>query len=77
MTARAATGQIDFAGRQFMTADIPLFKRFEESNGYSTYIWPRPYGSDVVLQFNLNHPGQRAARDLPGRALSPRDVAGH
>ena len=56
MTARAATGQIDFAGRQFMTADIPLFKRFEESNGYSTYVWPRPYGSDVVLQFNLNHP---------------------
>ncbi len=56
MAAKASTGQIDFAGRQFMTADIPLFKRFEQHNGYSTYVWPRPYGSDVVLQFNLNHP---------------------
>ena len=55
MAAKASTGQIDFAGRQFMTADIPLFKRFEQHNDYSTYVWPRPYGSDVVLQFNLNH----------------------
>ena len=55
MAAKASTGQVDFAGRQFMTADIPLFKRFEKKNGYSTYIWARPYGSDVVLQFNLNH----------------------
>jgi peptide/nickel transport system substrate-binding protein len=55
MAAKASTGQVDFAGRQFLTADIPLFKRFEKKNGYSTYIWARPYGSDVVLQFNLNH----------------------
>jgi peptide/nickel transport system substrate-binding protein len=55
MTAKASTGQVDFAGRQFMTAAIPLFKRFEKENGFSTYVWPRPYGSDVVLQFNLNH----------------------
>ena len=55
MAAKASTGQVDFAGRQFMTADIPLFKRFEQHNDYSTYVWPRPYGSDVVLQFNLNH----------------------
>ena len=62
MAAKAATGQIDFAGRQFMTADIPLFKRFEQHNGYSTYVWPRPYGSDVVLQFNLNHPDEGLRR---------------
>lgn len=62
MAAKAATGQIDFAGRQFMTADIPLFKRFEQRNGYSTYVWPRPYGSDVVLQFNLNHPDAELRR---------------
>ena len=55
MAAKASTGQVDFAGRQFMTADIPLFRRFEQHNDYSTYVWPRPYGSDVVLQFNLNH----------------------
>jgi len=58
MAAKASTGQVDFAGRQFMTADLPLFKRFEQDNDYSTYIWPRPYGSDVVLQFNLNHPDE-------------------
>ena len=62
MAAKASTGQVDFAGRQFMTADIPLFKRFEQHNGYSTYVWPRPYGSDVVLQFNLNHPDEGLRR---------------
>ena len=62
MAAKASTGQIDFAGRQFMTADIPLFKRFEQHNDYSTYVWPRPYGSDVVLQFNLNHPDEGLRR---------------
>ncbi len=58
-SAKASTGQVTFSGRQFMTADIPLFKRFERENGYSTYIWPRPYGSDVVFQFNLTHPDER------------------
>ena len=62
MAAKASTGQVDFAGRQFMTADIPLFKRFEQYNDYSTYVWPRPYGSDVVLQFNLNHPDEGLRR---------------
>jgi len=57
--AKASTGQITFSGRQFMTADIPLFKRFEAENGYHTYIWPRPYGSDVLFQFNLTHPNDR------------------
>jgi len=57
--AKASTGQITFSGRQFVTADIPLFKRFEAENGYRTYIWPRPYGSDVVFQFNLTHPDKR------------------
>ena len=62
MAAKASTGQVDFAGRQFMTADIALFKRFEQNNDYSTYVWPRPYGSDVVLQFNLNHPDEGLRR---------------
>lgn len=57
--AKASTGQITFSGRQFVTADIALFKRFERENGYTTYIWPRPYGSDVVFQFNLTHPNDR------------------
>ena len=58
MAAKASTGQVDFAGRQFMTGDIPLFKRFERDNGYATYLWPRPYGSDVALMVNMTHPDQ-------------------
>jgi len=59
MAAKASTGQVVLAGRQLMTADIPLFKRLEKKNGYSTYIWPRCYGSDVVFQININHPDER------------------
>ena len=59
MAAKASTGQVDFAGRQFKTSDIPLFKRFEKKNAYSTYLWPRPYGSDVALMVNMTHPDRR------------------
>jgi peptide/nickel transport system substrate-binding protein len=59
MAAKASTGQVTFAGRQLMTADIPLFKRLEAENNYTTYIWPRCYGSDVVFEFNLTHPDER------------------
>lgn len=58
MTAKASTGQVDFAGRQFQTSDIPLFKKFERENGYQTYLWPRPYGSDVALMINMTHPDE-------------------
>ena len=59
MAAKASTGQVDFAGRQFKTSDIPLFKRFEKENAYSTYLWPRPYGSDVALMVNMTHPNKK------------------
>ena len=74
MTAKASTGQISFAGRQFKTADIPLFKRFEKDNAYSTYIWPRPYGSDIVLFANMTHPdiGLRTIFQDPYSSLNPR-----
>ena len=62
MAAKASTGQVTVAGRQLMTADIPLFKRYEEENGYTTYIWPRCYGSDVVFQLNITHPDERLRR---------------
>lgn len=62
MSAKASTGQITFAGRQFVTADIPLFRRFEAENDFSTYLWPRPYGSDVALMVNLTHHDERLRR---------------
>ena len=58
MAAKASTGQVTFAG-YLVTADIPLFKRFEAENGYTTYIWRRCYGSDVVFQINMTHPDPR------------------
>jgi peptide/nickel transport system substrate-binding protein len=62
MAAKASTGQVVIAGRQFTTADIPLFKRFEKDNGYSTYLWPRPYGSDVAIMINMTHDDERKRR---------------
>jgi peptide/nickel transport system substrate-binding protein len=62
MAAKASTGQVSIAGRQFKTGDIPLFKRFEKENGYSTYLWPRPYGSDVAIMANITHPDERLSR---------------
>ena len=59
MAAKASAGQVTLAGRQLMTADIPLFKRFEAENGYKTYIWRRCYGSDVMFQLNMTHPHPR------------------
>ena len=53
MTAKASTGQVDFAGRQFKTSDIPLFKKFEKKTATKPICGRRPYGSDVALMINL------------------------
>ena len=34
MAAKASTGQVSLAGRQFMTGDIPLFKKFEKEKKF-------------------------------------------
>ena len=55
MSAKASTGQVDFAGNAMKTTTIPLFKSYEKRNGYKTYIWHRLHGVDVVIQPNLTH----------------------
>lgn len=52
VTAKASTGQVDFAANGLATPDIPLFKRGEKA-GFRTYIWNRLHGVDVVIQPNL------------------------
>lgn len=55
ISAKASTGQVDFAGNSLKTTTIPLFKSYEKRNGFKTYIWHRLHGVDVVIQPNLNH----------------------
>lgn len=59
VTAKAATGQLDFAGYSLSTQNIPLLKLGERTGAVRVLIWKRLHGSDVVLQFNYNHENQR------------------
>lgn len=72
--AKAATGQMDFAGSSLETQDIPLYKVGEKPYGYRTLIWNRLHGVDVAIQFNMtveNPPLRELFRDFRFRkALS-------
>ncbi|MEX1016318.1 MAG: ABC transporter substrate-binding protein [Phycisphaeraceae bacterium] len=59
MAFKASTGQMTFAGRGLRSSDIPLFRRWEQRNDYTTYIWQSVIGADVVLQPNHTHPDPR------------------
>lgn len=58
LTTRAATGEATAAGIQTSTTDIPLFKRNQEEAGFKTMLWHRLQGTDVAIQFNMNHQDQ-------------------
>lgn len=72
--AKAATGQMDFAGSSLQTQDIPLYKVGEKPYGYRTLIWNRLHGVDVAIQLNMTVEDKQLAkvfRDLRFRkALS-------
>lgn len=53
-TAKASTGQVDFAGIGMNTQDFPLFKIGELNGAIKTLQWNRLHGSDVLIQPNLN-----------------------
>jgi peptide/nickel transport system substrate-binding protein len=53
VTAKTSTGQVDFSALALNTQDIPLFKRGEKAGGFTTRIWNRLHGVDVVIQPNL------------------------
>ena len=54
VTAKAATGQLDFAAYTLRTQDIPLLKLGERTGLIDVHIWRRLHTSDVVIQFNFN-----------------------
>jgi peptide/nickel transport system substrate-binding protein len=59
VAAKAASGQLDFAGYSLKTQDIPLLKLGERTGGIRVLIWHRLHGSDVAIQFNFNHENDR------------------
>ena len=59
ITAKASTGQLDFAAFALRTQDIPLLKLGERAGLINVYIWDRLHVSDVVIQLNFNHADQR------------------
>ncbi len=63
VTAKASTGQLDFAAFGLRTQDIPLLKLGERHGQVKVNIWRRLYSSDVVIQPNYNHADKRL-RDL-------------
>ena len=63
VTAKAATGQLDFAAFALRTQDIPLLKLGERNGAIQVHIWTRLHGSDVVILPNYNYADQKL-RDL-------------
>ena len=59
VTAKAATGQLDFAAYTLRTQDIPLLKLGERTGLIDVLIWRRLHTSDVVVQFNFNVDDER------------------
>ena len=58
-TAKASTGQLDFAAFALRTQDIPLLKLGERAGLIDVHIWTRLHSSDVALQFNFTHDDER------------------
>lgn len=61
VTAKAATGQVDFAGYSLQTQDFPLFKLGERTSGVRALAWRRLHGSDIIIRpnFNIDHANLR------------------
>ena len=53
-TAKAATGQKDFAAYVLRTQDFPLFKLGERTSGIRALEWQRLNGSDIIIRPNYN-----------------------
>ena len=63
VTAKAASGQLDFAAFSLRTQDIPLLKLGVRHGVAKVHIWKRLHVSDVAIQPNYNYADERL-RDL-------------
>ena len=59
VTAKAASGQLDFAAFALRTQDIPLLKLGERDGVAKVNIWQRLHISDVAIQPNYNYADER------------------
>ena len=59
VTAKASTGQLDFAAYTLRTQDIPLLKLGERTGLIKVHVWTRLHASDVAIQPNYNHADKR------------------
>ena len=59
VSAKASTGQLDFASFALRTQDIPLLKLGERTGLIDVLIWTRLHTSDVVIQPNYNHADEK------------------
>jgi len=62
VTAKAATGQKDFAAYGLRTQDFPLFKLGEQTSGIRTLEWQRINGSDIIIRPNYNIKNAKLSR---------------
>lgn len=60
---QAAAGELSISGEPFTASDLPFLLSNEESGGYTTYLWRRYLGSEVVMSFNQTYPDPEV-RDL-------------
>ena len=59
VTAKAASGQLDFAAFALRTQDIPLLKLGERDGVAKVNIWQRLHISDVAIQPNYNYADEK------------------
>ncbi|MFW6007251.1 MAG: ABC transporter substrate-binding protein [Halanaerobiales bacterium] len=52
---KASTGEADFASEHLKASDIPLYKRNEQNEDYTTNIFSSPFGSSMVFYLNYTH----------------------
>ncbi|MFW6007292.1 MAG: ABC transporter substrate-binding protein [Halanaerobiales bacterium] len=51
-STKAATGEATFAARHLSVKNIPLYKRNEGNENYTTYLYNRAFGSEITIQLN-------------------------
>lgn len=59
VTAKASTGQLDFAAFALRTQDLPLLKLGEQAGLVDVHVWTRLHTSDVIIQLNYNAEDER------------------
>ncbi|HJO92033.1 MAG TPA: ABC transporter substrate-binding protein [Victivallales bacterium] len=52
--SKIISGQVDFAAWQTQITDYPVYKKYEKSGDYNTYLWKTDKGAEVKYDMNMN-----------------------